>query len=124
MLVAREIIDTLSIKIFLQYNDNDNNPIIQHTKKLIYIALTLASMLSGADAIVGSPLSGTIVYGTVPRSIPTLSGFMLVILGLLFAVLAFRVLRAHSASKALASIVAVGVLVLGAASGSKLIQQA
>ncbi|CAH1083251.1 midcut-by-XrtH protein [Candidatus Nitrotoga sp. 1052] len=96
---------------------------IRHTKKLIYIAPTLASMLSCADAIAGAPI-GTIVYGPVPQSIPTLSGFMLVILGLLFAVLAFRVLRAHSASKPLASIVASGVMVLSAASGNQLIQNA
>jgi len=97
---------------------------IRHAKKLIYLAITLASMLSGTDAIAGIPLGGSIFYGPVPQSIPTMSGFMLVILGLLFAVLAFRVLRAHSASKPLASIVAVGVLVLGAASGNRLIQNA
>ena len=95
---------------------------IQYTKKLIYIAPTLASMLSCADAIAQTPLYGTIVYGPVPQSIPTLSGFMLVFLGLLFAVLAFRLLRAHSVSKPLASIMAVGVLILGAASGNQLIQ--
>ena len=98
---------------------------IRHARKLIYIAPTIASMLSGVDAIAGIPLVGTITYVPVPpQSIPALSGFMLVILGLLFAVLAFRVLRAHSASKPLASIVAVGVLVLGAASGNQLIQNA
>lgn len=96
---------------------------IRHTKKLIYIAPTLAFMLSGADAIAAVSF-GTIVYGPVPQSIPALSGSMLVVLGLLFAVLAFRVLRSHSASKPLASIAAVGVLVLGAASGNQLIQNA
>lgn len=95
---------------------------IRYTKKLIYIAPPLAFMLSGANAIAGTPLGGSIFYGPIPQSIPTLSGFMLVILGLLFAVLAFRVLRAHSASKPLASIVAVGVMVLSAASGNQLIQ--
>ncbi|CAH1386870.1 midcut-by-XrtH protein [Candidatus Nitrotoga sp. M5] len=95
---------------------------IRYTRKLTYIAPTLAFMLSGADAIAGTPIGGTIVYGPVPQSIPTLSGFMLVILGLLFAVFAFRALRAHSASKPLASMVAVGVMVLSAASGNQLIQ--
>jgi hypothetical protein len=95
---------------------------IRHTRKLIRIVPTLALMLSGADAIAGAV--GTITYGPVPQSIPALSGSMLVVLGLLFAVLAYRVLRAHSASKPLASIVAVGVLVLGAASGNQLIQDA
>ncbi len=96
---------------------------ILHARKFIHIAPALAFMLSGADAIAGMGV-GTIVYGPVPQSIPALSGSMLVVLGLLFAVLAFRVLRAHSASKPLASIVAVGVLVLGAASGNQLIQNA
>ena len=95
----------------------------RHTRKLIHIAPTLAFMLSGADAIAAMS-AGTIAYGPVPQSIPALSGSMLVVLGLLFAVLAFRVLRAHSASKPLASIVAVGVLILGAASGNQLIQNA
>ena len=97
---------------------------IQLTRKLIHIAPTLAFMLFGADAIAANAPGGTITYGPLPQSIPALSGSMLVVLGFLFAVLAFRVLRAHSASKPLASIVAVGVLVLGAASGSKLIQNA
>jgi hypothetical protein len=81
-------------------------------------------MLAGADAIAGKGGAGTITYGPVPQSIPALSGSMLVVLGFLFAVLAFRALRAHSASKPLASIVAVGVLILGAASGNQLIQSA
>jgi hypothetical protein len=96
---------------------------IRHARKLIHIVPALAFMLSGADAIAGNSV-GTIAYGPVPQSIPALSGSMLVVLGLLFAVLAFRVLRAHSASKPLASMVAVGVLVLGAASGNQLIQNA
>ncbi len=97
---------------------------ILHARKFIHIAPALAFMLSGADAIAGGASVGTITYGPVPQSIPALSGSMLVVLGLLFAVLAFRALRAHSASKPLASIVAVGILVLGAASGNQLIQNA
>jgi hypothetical protein len=81
-------------------------------------------MLAGVDAIAAVSSVGTITYGPVPQSIPALSGSMLIILGLLFAVLAYRVLRTHSVSKPLASIVAVGVLVLGAASGNQLIQNA
>ena len=94
----------------------------RHTRKLIHIASTLVFMLAGADAIAGEPV-GIITYGPL-QPIPALSGSMLVVLGFLFAVLAFRALRAHSASKPLASIVAVGVLILGAASGNQLIQSA
>jgi hypothetical protein len=94
----------------------------RHTRKLIHIASTLVFMLAGADAIAGEPV-GIITYGPL-QPIPALSGSMLVVLGFLFAVLAFRALRAHSASKPLASIVAVGVLVLGAASGNQLMQNA
>ncbi len=100
---------------------------IRLTRKLIRIAPTLAFMLIGEDtmAAYGNNGSiGSITYGPVPQSIPALSGSMLVVLGFLFAVLAFRALRAHSASKPLASIVAVGVLILGAASGNQLIQNA
>ena len=100
---------------------------IRLTRKLIRIAPTLAFMLIGEDAMAGYSNNGSIgsiTYGPVPQSIPVLSGSMLVVLGFLFAVLAFRALRAHSASKPLASIVAVGILILGAASGNQLIQDA
>lgn len=83
-------------------------------------------MLVGKDAMgINTIIVGSIVYGPpIPQSIPTLSGSMLVVLGLLLAVLAFHVLCAHSASKPLASMVAAGVLALSAASGNKLIQNA
>ncbi len=100
---------------------------VRHVRKLIHIAPTLAFMLIGEDAMAGLSNNGsigTIVYEPVMQSIPALSGSMLVVLGFLFAVLAFRALRAHSASKPLASIVAVGILILGAASGNQLMQSA
>lgn len=97
---------------------------IQHTRKLMHIAPTLAFMLVSADAVAQINIGGSIVYEPLPQSIPTLSGSMLVVLGLLCAVLAFRVLRAHSASKPLASLMAVGVFALSAASGNQLIQNA
>lgn len=79
----------------------------------------------GADAMALDEEIASIVYAPVLlQTVPTLSGSMLVVLGLLLAVLAFYVLRVHSARKPLASIVAVGVLVLGAASGNQLMQNA
>jgi hypothetical protein len=104
------------------HNNKDSQPMILHARKFIHIAPALAFMLAGVDAIAGQAV-GSITYGPL-QSIPALSGSMLVVLGLLFAVLAFRALRAHSASKPLASIVAVGVLILGAASGNQLIHTA
>jgi hypothetical protein len=123
--VLRGIVTHCTWTFFNNHNHNPNNKDSQpmNTKKLIHIAPALAFMLSGADAIAGMG-AGTIVYGPLPQPIPALAGSMLVVLGLLFAVLAFRALRAHSASKPLASIVAVGILVLGAASGNQLIQNA
>ncbi len=60
---------------------------------------------------------GSITYLPVDSSIPTLSGAMLVVLSLLFAVVAYRVLRTRSGNGPLASIVAFGIVALGASSG-------
>ena len=68
---------------------------------------------------------GNITYGpVVAQPIPTLSGPMFVVLGLLLAIIAFRALRAHSAGRPLASIIAAGIFALSATSGNQLIQYA
>lgn len=97
----------------------------QNIKKLTGIALTLTLLLAGQNAFAGVVIVGIINYTpSTPQPIPTLSGYMLMALALLFAIVAFRVLRAHSAGKPLASLVAGGVLALTAASGDYLIQNA
>ena len=96
---------------------------VQHTRKLIGIVTTLALMLVCSDAFAGMG-GGAIAYSPYAQSVPTLSEAMLLVLAFLFAVLAFRALRAHPGGKPLASLLAVGVLVLAAASGNQLIQDA
>jgi hypothetical protein len=96
---------------------------IQNTKIVIGIVSTLTLMLVASDAFAGTSI-GTLTYSPYAQAIPALSSSMLVVLSLLFAVVAFRVLRAHSAGKPLASLVALGVLALSAASGNQLIRDA
>ncbi|MGO8755206.1 MAG: midcut-by-XrtH protein [Gallionellaceae bacterium] len=97
---------------------------VQHTRKFIGILSTLTLMLVCSDAVAGTAGGGTIVYSPYAQAIPTLSGAMLVVLAFLFAVLAFRALRAHPGGKPLAALLALGVLVLVAASGNQLIRNA
>ena len=97
---------------------------IQHTRKIIGIVSTLALMLVGSDAFAGVAVGGTIAYRPYTQSVPALSETMLVVLAFLFAVLAFRAFRAYPGGKPLASILAVGVLVLAATSGNQLIRNA
>lgn len=82
-----------------------------------------ALLAATSDAFAGMG-GGTIVYGPPAESIPTLSGTMLIVLGLFLAVLAFRVLRNHSGGLPLASIVALSIAGLSGVSGVKLVQEA
>jgi len=68
---------------------------------------------------------GTIIYGPGgPTNIPTLSGMMLILLGLLLAAVAFRVMRKQKATyNALVTILGVSA-VLVAGSGIKLVDEA
>jgi len=92
--------------------------------KRIGFATTLAMLASASDAFAGITGGGTIVYGPPAESIPTLSGTMLIVLGLLFAVLAFRVLRNYPGGRPLASIVALSIAGLSGVSGVKVMQEA
>lgn len=68
---------------------------------------------------------GTIIYGPGgPTNIPTLSGWMLILLGLLLAAVAYRVLRDRKAGyNALVALLGVSAL-LAAGSGIKLVDEA
>lgn len=115
---------SLGTGLFINHSNKDSQLMIQYTRKLRHLVPTLAFML-GSDAMASDEEIASIVYApALLQTIPTLSGSMLVVLGLLLAVLAFCVLRDHSASKPLASIVAVGILALGVASGNQLMQNA
>jgi hypothetical protein len=94
---------------------------IQKSRHILRIIFLLALMLAGSDAMAGTN-GGTVVYSPVAQSIPTLSGAMLMVLAVLCAVVAFRVLRAHSAGKPLASIAAAGIVALAAATEGGLVR--
>ncbi len=95
----------------------------RHIRKFTVILSTPALMLVGPDAFAGMG-GGSISYSPFAESVPTLSAAMLVVLAFLFAVLALRTLRAYPGGKPLASLLAVGVLVLAAASGNQFIRSA
>ncbi|MDP3497453.1 MAG: midcut-by-XrtH protein, partial [Candidatus Nitrotoga sp.] len=88
-------------------------------------AVTVVDATGNGITINGAITVGNITYGpVVAQPIPTLSGPMFVVLGLLLAIIAFRALRAHSAGRPLASITAAGIFALSATSGNQLIQYA
>lgn len=86
----------------------------------IFIAF-LATFSIAVNAYAGT--SGYVDYAPPSHSVPVFSDAMLVVLGLLFSVLAYRVLRTHHNSKPLASIAAFAIAVLSLFSGSKVIQE-
>ncbi len=84
----------------------------------VWIGLTLVAQSSWA----GTPGVGTITYSPdVQQAVPTLSGGMLIVLGLLFGVIAYRVIRQKQQGRTIAGIAAVGIMAAGAATGVKLI---
>ena len=93
-----------------------------NSRKKVGLASALALLAATSDAFAGG--GGTIVYGPPAASIPTLSGTMLIVLGLLFAVMAFRVLRNFPGGRPLASIVALSVAGLSGVSGINVIRDA
>ena len=91
------------------------------------VAAAALILLAQADAVFAGPAGpvvGNLAYIPSPLSVPTLSGWTVILLGLLFAVIAFRVMRTRNAGRPAASIVAAGVIALGAVSGTKMIQDA
>jgi hypothetical protein len=96
----------------------------QKMHKLIPVAGLLTSLAAATDAFAGTN-GGTITYGPPTQSIPALSDLMLVVLGLLLAVMAYRVLRAHpGGGQPLASLVALAIVGLSMIPGGKLIEEA
>ena len=93
------------------------------TRILTGAASILVFMMAGSDAIA----DGIIGFGPLdpPSSIPTLSGYMLMVLGVLLAALAYRKLRAYTGGKPLASLVALGVMAaMSSISGNQIIKSA
>jgi hypothetical protein len=95
----------------------------QKTRKLIQVFGLMTSLLVASDVFAG-PGGGVIVYAPVAHSIPTLTDLMLVILGLLTAVIAFRVLRAHPGGQPLASLAVLAIAGVTMVPGAKFIEHA
>jgi len=96
----------------------------RNAHKRVGLAATLALLLASASDAFAGMGCGTIVYGPPAESIPALSDAMLVVLGMLLAVVAFRVLRNYPGGRPLASIVALSIAGLSGISGTNVIQEA
>ena len=95
-----------------------------NTRNRVGLAATLALLAATSDAFAGIPGGGIIVYGPPAESIPTLSGTMLIVLGLFLSVLAYRVLRVYPGGRPLASIVALTIAGFSGVSATNGIQGA
>lgn len=90
--------------------------------------IALGLLAAGSAAFAGTIGAGGVGYmpGALGAAapIPTLSEWMLMSLALLLAVLAWRVLRARTGGRPLASVILCGALALGALSGNDLLRDA
>ena len=83
---------------------------MQHgTHKFLSLSGLIAGFTAATEVFAGNGAGGTITYGPPNHSIPVLSDIMLVVLGLLLAVIAFRVLRSYPGGTPLASLVALTI---------------
>lgn len=83
----------------------------------------LGLYLMTASQSVWAGSAGTIVYSPdVQQAVPALSGWTLIVLGILFGIIAFRVMRQHG--RTLAGLAAAGIMAAGASTGLKLIDEA
>ncbi len=98
----------------------------KQTNRFISIAASLALLAQSGAVFAGTPppIVGNLTYTSGQVAVPTLSGWTLILLGFLVAVIAFRVMRTRNIGRPAASIVAAGVIALGTASGAKVIQDA
>lgn len=77
-----------------------------------------------ADAATAGAGVGTLTYAPLPStSVPTLSGWMLAVMAMLVAVIAFRVMRAKNVGGRTASVVSAGILALAASTGNQLVSE-
>lgn len=86
------------------------------------------NLMRGAFGLLGAATAnlasaqGTMTYAPDPNlPVPTLSGGLLVVLGILFGVIAFRVMRSRNMGTPLAVLVAMAVTGTGVATGARLI---
>ncbi len=85
--------------------------------------ISLVGMLGANMAFAGSGI-GAITYAPLQvAAVPTLSGWALAVMGILFAIIAFRVMRAKNVSGRVASIISAGIMAVGGMSGGYLIDE-
>jgi len=97
---------------------------IRSAHKRVGLTSAFVLLASASDVFAQAVGGGTIVYGPPAESIPALSDAMLLVLGMLFAVLAYRVLRTYPGGRPLASLVALSIAGFAGVSGTSLIQDA
>lgn len=85
------------------------------------VAGSVAGLLLASHAHAGA--GGLLVYGPLEHAVPALSGAMLMVMGLLIAVLAYRVLSVRAGNR-LASLAALGIVGATATAGVNLIDDA
>lgn len=89
------------------------------------VLMAASSAVWAGTAPVPLPGAGFIVYSpNVQQAVPTLSGWTLIVLGILFGIIAFRVMRQKQHGRTLASLTAASIIAVGASSGVKLIDEA
>jgi hypothetical protein len=98
--------------------------VINNAYRRVGLATVLAMLAATSNAFAGGGAVGTVVYAPPAESIPALSGAMLVVLGLLLSVLAYRVLRTYPGGRPLASLVALAIVGFSGFSGTRIIQDA
>lgn len=81
----------------------------------------LAAALLGVSNVASAQV---IVFAPAATSVPTMSEWMLIVMSLLIAAAAFRVMRAREMSRPLAWLLSVGVLAAGASAGLQLAGEA
>ena len=84
-------------------------------RRIASSCLALFGLLIMPAAFAGVTMGGTVTFGPEVTSIPTLSEWGLIALGLLMTVVVYRILRGHLGGRPLASVVLAGALGLGVA---------
>jgi hypothetical protein len=97
--------------------------LIQHFSGMRAV-LAVAASCTAAAAQAGTPVGGTIVYGPLTSSVPTLGGWALPLLALLVAAMAYRVLRGRVGGRLLAHLLVVGGVAAAGLAGRGLVPSA
>ena len=100
------------------------DPMSQHCKAPLRIAVLAASALMAPSAWAGTPIGGTVGYGPLAIAVPTLGEWSLVLLALLLAAVAYRVLRGRVGGRLLSQLFLAGGVAAAGLAGHGLVRQA